>query len=75
MSVIFLSAHIMRRIACFLWTLSSDGLDYQEGGIGCAGATHIPDKPKKRCGRDRRHGVKHGIGGAPLPRRSLMVGA
>ncbi|NMO14193.1 AHH domain-containing protein [Pyxidicoccus fallax] len=69
-----LSAAILAKVASFAWTLSSDGLDYRDGGRGCAGAHHIPEKASRECPRGRRHGAVHGATRKPLARRALQVG-
>ncbi|NMO19174.1 AHH domain-containing protein [Pyxidicoccus fallax] len=69
-----LSEEILAKVARFRWTLSSDGLDYQEGGIGCAGTANIPEKPTRACPRRRTHALKHGATGKQLVRRALQVG-
>ncbi|NMO16266.1 AHH domain-containing protein [Pyxidicoccus fallax] len=70
-----LSHDIMGKVARGQWTLSSDGLDYQEGGVGCADATSIQDKPRRMCTQKRKHGIVHGKTGRPLAARPLQVGA
>jgi hypothetical protein len=69
-----LSAEILEKVACFTWTLTRDGLDYQEGGVGCAGVTRIPEKPDQRCPKQRWHRLTHGVSGQPLARRALKIG-
>jgi hypothetical protein len=69
-----LSAEILGRVASFRWTISSDGLDYQEGGRGCAGVTSLQDKPRRPCPHQRQHGARHGTTGQPLSRRPLRIG-
>ncbi|MCY1016230.1 AHH domain-containing protein [Pyxidicoccus sp. MSG2] len=69
-----LSAEILVKVSRFTWTLSSDGGDYREGGPGCAGVQNIPDKPRRACPRERRHGAVHGATGKPLARRPLSAG-
>lgn len=68
-----LSEEILAKVSRFRWTLTRDGLDYQDRGPGCAGASNIPDKPRRACPRERRHGVRH-ASGRPLERRQLAVG-
>ncbi|QSQ28026.1 AHH domain-containing protein [Pyxidicoccus parkwayensis] len=70
-----LSREILGKVSCGKWTLTTDGLDYQLGGYGCAGVSSIQDKPRRACPHGRRHGARHGRTGAPLPRRTLQVGA
>jgi hypothetical protein len=43
------------RIRTFTWTVTSDGLDYQPGGIGCAGATSLDKKSTQPCPCHRDH--------------------
>ncbi|QSQ22910.1 AHH domain-containing protein [Pyxidicoccus parkwayensis] len=69
-----LSEEILAKLASFQWTLSVDGLDYREGGNGCAGTASISDKPTRACPRRRAHALKHGATGKPLERRALRVG-
>ncbi len=69
-----LSARILVKVARFRWTLSSDGLDYQDDGVGCAGVTSITDKPRRPCPHARKHGSKHGVTGEALTRHPLSVG-
>jgi hypothetical protein len=69
-----ISATILEKVASFTWTLTSDGLDYQEGKVGCSGVLNIPEKPRRVCPRGRRHGVVHGVTRKPLVRRTLKVG-
>jgi len=68
------SALILQQVARFVWTLTSDGLDYQEGGRGCGGERHIPEKTSRVCPLGRRHGAKHAGTGKPLVKRALQVG-
>jgi hypothetical protein len=70
-----MSASILRKVAKGRWTLTTDGQDYQPGGVGCAGASSLQDKPRRACPRGRRHGARHGRTGEPLARRQLQVGA
>ncbi|NMO16824.1 AHH domain-containing protein [Pyxidicoccus fallax] len=70
-----LSQDILAKVSSGRWTLTTDGLDYLPGGQGCAGASSLQDKPRRPCPRGRRHGIRHGRTGAPLPRRTLQVGA
>lgn len=42
-----ISEVIFKRIKDFKWTITSDGFDYKEGGIGCYDTNRIPDKSKK----------------------------
>jgi hypothetical protein len=69
-----LSAEILGKVARFTWTLTRDGLDYREGGAGCAGVTRIPEKPDQRCPKQRRHRLTHAVSGRPLVGRALKVG-
>jgi hypothetical protein len=69
-----LSAEILEKVARFTWTLTRDGLDYQEGGVGCAGVTRIPEKPDQRCPTQRRHRLNHAVSGQLLAGRVLKVG-
>lgn len=69
-----LSAEILRKVERFDWTLTRDGLDYQKGGVGCAGVRRIPEKSNKPCPCQRRHHLTHARGGLPLPPRALQVG-
>lgn len=69
-----LSAEILEKVARFTWTLTRDGLDYQEGGVGCAGVTRIPEKPDLRCPRQRHHRLTHAVSGQTLATRTLRVG-
>jgi hypothetical protein len=69
-----ISAQILQKLERFEWTLSTDGLDYQEGGNGCGGGLHIPEKAAGACPRARRHGAKHAVTGKPLVKRALQVG-
>ncbi|QSQ18822.1 AHH domain-containing protein [Pyxidicoccus parkwayensis] len=69
-----LSAFILVKVASFTWTLSSDGLDYRDGGAGCSGVRSITDKPQRTCPQRRRHGAVHGVSRKPLVRRALAVG-
>src|SRR5215217_1020409 len=68
------SATILRKLAGGQWTITTDGLDYLPGGIGCSGVRSIQDKPRQACPKARRHGHQHGQTGAPLQRRALQVG-
>lgn len=68
------SATILAKVASFTWTLSSDGLDYRDGGPGCGGVLHVPEKPQRECPRGRQHGAVHGDTRKPLARRALQVG-
>jgi hypothetical protein len=69
-----ISALILQKVERFVWTLTTDGLDYQEGGRGCGGEQHIPEKEGRACPRGRRQGARHGVTGKPLVRRALEVG-
>jgi hypothetical protein len=69
-----LSAEILGRVSSGRWTLTSDGQDYLPGGVGCAGAASLQDKPRNICPRGRRHGVRHARTGQPLVRRTLQLG-
>ncbi len=69
-----LSAEILAKVARFEWTLTRDGLDYQEGGVGCAGVKRIPEKSCQPCPRQRRHQLTQASSGLPLVRRALKVG-
>ncbi|WP_246356944.1 AHH domain-containing protein [Pyxidicoccus fallax] len=68
------SERILRKVERFVWTLSRDGLDYREGGAGCGGEQHIPEKSSRDCPRGRRHGVRHATTRKPLERKALQVG-
>ena len=68
------SAGILQKVERFTWTLTTDGRDYQEGGWGCGGEQHIPQKAGRACPRERRHGARHGVTREPLARRALQVG-
>lgn len=71
-----LSAEILASVASGLWTLTRDGLDYQAGGVGCAGLGSISQKPASvPCPRGRQHGLTHAMTGQPLAPRALVVGA
>ncbi|WP_244224971.1 AHH domain-containing protein [Corallococcus sicarius] len=70
-----LSRQILGRVASWRWTLTSDGQDYLPGGVGCAGARSLQDKPRRACPHGRQHGSRHRRTGAPLLRRLLQVGA
>ncbi|MFP2928534.1 AHH domain-containing protein [Pyxidicoccus sp. 3LG] len=69
-----LSREILGKVSNGRWTLTTDGLDYLAGGVGCSGARSIQDKPRRACPHGRRHGSRHGRTGTPLPRRALQVG-
>ncbi|NMO14152.1 AHH domain-containing protein [Pyxidicoccus fallax] len=69
-----LSANILANVVRGTWTLTVDGLDYLPGGVGCAGASSLRDKPRTPCPHGRRHGFRHGRTREPLPRRKLQVG-
>ncbi|NTX60430.1 AHH domain-containing protein [Myxococcus sp. CA051A] len=69
-----LSRDILSRLAAGAWTITSDGRDYLAGGVGCAGVHSLQSKPRRPCPHGRRHGVRHGTTGNPLPRRTLQVG-
>jgi len=69
-----ISAEILGKVASFRWTLTRDGLDYQEGGVGCAGVTRLPGKPDPPCPKRRRHHLTHAVSGLPLAGRALKVG-
>jgi hypothetical protein len=69
-----ISAEILGKVASFRWTLTRDGLDYQEGGVGCAGVTRLPGKPDQPCPKRRRHHLTHAVSGLPLAGRALKVG-
>jgi hypothetical protein len=70
-----LSASVLAKVASFTWTLTSDGLDYREGGAGCSGVLSVSDKPRRTCPRGRRHVAAHGVTRKPLVRHTLKVGA
>lgn len=42
-----ISEVIFKRIKDFKWTITADGFDYKEDGIGCYDTNRIPDKKKK----------------------------
>ncbi|WP_240358873.1 AHH domain-containing protein [Myxococcus vastator] len=64
------SRTILAKLASGKWTITTDGLDYLPGVIGCAGATSIQDKPRRACPAGRRHSNTK----AQLQRRVLQVG-
>ncbi|QSQ27989.1 AHH domain-containing protein [Pyxidicoccus parkwayensis] len=69
------SAEILANIASGLWTLTRDGLDYQVGGVGCAGLGSISQKPSSLpCPKGRQHGLTHAVTGQPVASRTLVVG-
>ncbi|WP_225888920.1 AHH domain-containing protein [Myxococcus xanthus] len=69
-----LSRTILGKVAGGKWTLTTDGLDYQPGGSGCAGVESIQDKPRRACPAGRKHRTVHADTGAALQRRALQVG-
>ncbi|ATB44652.1 PAAR-like domain-containing protein [Corallococcus macrosporus] len=70
------SAEILERVESGLWTLTRDGLDYRNGGVGCGGLRSISQKPASApCPQGRHHGLAHGVTRQPLTSRKLAVGA
>ena len=70
-----LSAEILVKVTSGLWTLTRDGLDYQGGGVGCAGLGSISQKPATMpCPKGRQHGLTHAVTGQPLAPRALVIG-
>lgn len=55
------------KVGKFKWTITGDGRDYQAGGIGCAGAKSIQNKPQKACPHNRQHKLTRKGSAAVLP--------
>ncbi len=70
------SEFVLGEINAFRWTITTDGRDYNSGGIGCAGATGIPKKPSIPCPHDRNHDLTRPGDTAVIPRNSqpLQIG-
>jgi hypothetical protein len=69
-----LSAEILVKVAAGEWTLTSDGLDYLEGGVGGAGVVSLQGKSGQPCPHGRRHNRTHAVTGLLLTRRALRTG-
>ncbi|EKE6108919.1 DUF4150 domain-containing protein [Vibrio cholerae] len=72
-----LSREILEKVDAFSWTLTADGKDYENGKIGCAGATSLTDKPNQPCKHDRKHGLVQKKKGTLIAAKSasLKIGA
>lgn len=68
-----LSAFIIKKVNKFKWTLTGDGRDYDDGGIGCAGVLKLGDKTNTPCPAHRKHNLKAKDKLTALPKKSTPL--
>lgn len=51
------SEFVLGKVAKFTWTITGDGKDYDNGGIGCGGVKSVSEKPRNNCPQTRSHGL------------------